>query len=228
MRAILLGSRELAPGTRHFDFEVESPGVLKFLPGQFISLKHTIDGKEMTRAYSLASPPDGNRFALCLNLVPHGHFSNYLFGLDPGAAIDMAEPLGFFTLRDTRRDAVFIATGTGIAPFRSILLHHLAGATGKITLLFGCRYPHTLLYREELEGLTRSHTNFTLIETVTRPDGEWQGRTGRVQGHLDEALSGRADVDVYICGLKEMVDDVRALLKQRGFDRKHIIYEKYD
>jgi ferredoxin-NADP reductase len=228
VRAILLGSRELAPGTRHFDFEVEGPSVLKFLPGQFISLRHRFDGNEVTRAYSLASPPDGNRFALCLNLVPHGHFSSYLFGLEPGAAIEMAEPLGFFTLRDPRRDAVFIATGTGIAPFRSMLLHHLAGETQKITLLFGCRYPQSLLYRDELEELTRSHAKFTLIETVTRPDAEWQGRTGRVQGHLDDALGGRGDVDVYICGLKEMVDDTRALLKQRGFDRKRIIYEKYD
>jgi ferredoxin-NADP reductase len=228
VRAILLGSRELVPGTRHFEFEVEEPGVLRFSPGQFISVRHTFDGKEMTRAYSLASPPDGNRFALCLNLVLHGHFSSYLFDLAPGEAIEMAEPLGFFTLRDTHRDVVFIATGTGIAPFRSMLLHHLPGAAQKIALLFGCRYPHTLLYRDELEELARQHANFTLIETVTRPDAGWPGRTGRVQAHLDDVLSGRTDVDIYICGLKEMVDEVRALLKQRGFDRKHIIYEKYD
>jgi CDP-4-dehydro-6-deoxyglucose reductase len=49
-----------------------------------------------------------------------------------------------------------------------------------------------------------------------------------VQSHLDEILEGRIDLDVYLCGLKEMVDDVRRLLKQRGFDRKQIIYEKYD
>ena len=228
MRAILLGSRELAPGTRHFEFEVEGQTSLRFQPGQFISLKHPFDGKEMTRAYSLASPPDGNRFALCLNLVPNGHFSHYLFELAPGSAIEMTEPLGYFTLRNPQRDALFIATGTGIAPFRSMLLHHLEHSQQKITLLFGCRYPYSVLYREELVELAGTHPNFTLIETVTRPEQGWLGRTGRVQSHLDEALAGRTDVDVYICGLKEMVDEVRALLKQRGFDRKQIIYEKYD
>lgn len=229
MRAILLGSRELAPGTRHFEFEVEGPAALRFVPGQFISIKHEFDGKEVTRAYSLASPPDGNRFALCLNLVPNGHISRYLFDLAPGSAIELAEPLGYFTLRHTGRDALFIATGTGIAPFRSMLLHHVSSSVEhQITLLFGCRYPHGLLYREELEELARRHPHFQLLATVTRPEAGWQGRAGRVQAHLDEALGGRTDVDVYICGLKEMVDEVRALLKQRGFDRKQIIYEKYD
>ncbi len=71
------------------------------------------------------------------------------------------------------------------------------------------------------------------MPTVTRPGPEWLGRTGRVQAHLDEALAVRTpeeidNIDVYICGLKEMVDDVRKQLKQRGFDRKQIIYEKYD
>jgi CDP-4-dehydro-6-deoxyglucose reductase len=49
-----------------------------------------------------------------------------------------------------------------------------------------------------------------------------------VQAHLEEALAGRRDIDVYLCGLKAMVDDVRATLKRQGFDRKQILYEKYD
>ena len=63
---------------------------------------------------------------------------------------------------------------------------------------------------------------------MTRPELSWQGRTGRVQQHLGEAIGDRRDIEVYICGLREMVDDVRARLKAMGFERKHIIYEKYD
>ena len=63
---------------------------------------------------------------------------------------------------------------------------------------------------------------------TSRPEPSWIGRTGHVQQHLLEAVGDRRDMDVYVCGLKAMVDDVRAQLKGMGFDRKQIIYEKYD
>ena len=61
-----------------------------------------------------------------------------------------------------------------------------------------------------------------------QPDAIWKGRTGRVQAHLAEAVGERRDIDVLLCGLKEMVDDLRRTLKEMGFDRKRIRYEKYD
>ena len=60
------------------------------------------------------------------------------------------------------------------------------------------------------------------------PCAGWTGRSGRVQQHLAEALAHRGDLDVYICGLKEMVNDVRARLKDAGYDRKQVFYERYD
>jgi ferredoxin-NADP reductase len=228
LQARFVRSLELAPEVRHFEFEITDRNEFHFTPGQFVSIKEEIDGRKLTRAYSIASPPDGNRFALCLNRVPEGLVSPRLFALEPGEEVEIQEPLGYFTLRHPERPAVFVATGTGIAPFRSMLLAAIP-ASGPITLLFGARHVHGLLYRAEFEALTRQHARFQFVPTVTRPDESWHGRTGRVQAHLDEALAHHAAVpDVYICGLKEMVDDVRALLKQKGFDRKQIIYEKYD
>lgn len=225
--------KELAPEVHHFEFEVPGVEHLSFTPGQFISVIDRENGKEVTRAYSIASPRAGNRFALCLNRVPEGIVSPWLFELHPGDEVEVHEPLGYFTLRHPGRRAVFIATGTGIAPFRSMLLDHLPRTQPHITLLFGVRYESGLLYREELEQLAGEYPNFKFLPTITRPEENWQGRTGRVQAHLDEALNIRtpeemSNIDVYICGLKEMVDDVRKQLKQRGFDRKQIIYEKYD
>ncbi len=228
MRARLLSFREIAPATRHFEFEVPGVDELHFKPGQFVSVVQSFDGREITRAYSLASKPDGNRFALCLNLIESGLVSKFLFGLEPGAEIEIGEALGYFTLRNPQRDALFIATGTGVAPFRSMLLQHLPEVTHKITLLMGCRYPEGLMYREELKQLAKDYPHFSFMPTVTRPHKSWTGKTGRVLEHLDEALADRQDIDVYICGLKEMVDHTRAQLKQKGFDRKQIIYEKYD
>ena len=229
MLARLIESVELAPEVRHFVFEAEGPDRLEFVPGQFVSLSAEVGGRTITRAYSLASAPgDGNRFELCLNRVPEGVFSGPLFQMKPGQTLEMKPPLGMFVLRQPPRDSLFIATGTGIAPFRSMLRAHLREGSPAFTLLFGVRYESHLMYRREFEEMAQAFSHFRFWPVLSRPEPGWMGRTGHVQAHLEEALGGRCDVDVYLCGLKAMVDDVRRILKGRGFDRKQIFYEKYD
>ena len=229
MKARLLSTRELAPGVRHFEFDLPALERFGFVPGQFMSLTGEFHGDEITRAYSFASPPSGNRFALCLNEVEGGHFSPHLFSLAPGREVDCTGPFGAFIFRRPLSDSILIATGTGIAPFRSMLLDRLPQESERhFTLIFGVRYARSLLYREDWEQLARQYPNFTFQPTLTRPDPDWNGLSGRVQAHILAALGERRDVDIYICGLKEMVNDVRALLKEQGVDRKRIIYEKYD
>jgi NAD(P)H-flavin reductase len=228
-RARLLETVEIAPDVRHFLFDVPSLSELAFSPGQFVSFTGILGDRSVTRAYSIASAPDGNRFELCLNQVKEGLLSPWLFTMQPGDDIEMTGPLGYFVPRKPFRDSLLIATGTGVAPFRGYLRAGiLEEGSPRVTLLLGARYQTGLLYRGEWEGLVRARPNFRFMPAITRPDNDWAGRQGRVQQHLDEALEGRTDVDVYICGLKAMVDDVRQILKQRGFDRKQIIYEKYD
>jgi ferredoxin-NADP reductase len=233
MRARLIQSVEIAPEVRHFVFEAPDVETLTFTPGQFVSFTDTVGEKKITRAYSIASAPDDtNRFELCLNLVTDGHLSPRLFSMQPGESVEMLPPLGQFVIRHPERDAVLIATGTGIAPFRSILRAHLSDASRAFTLLFGVRHEHSLMYRAEFEEMTRRYPHFRFLPTLTRPGPDWTGLTGRVQQHLIHALGEepgpRLDVDVFLCGLKAMVDDVRNTLKAMGFDRKQILYEKYD
>ncbi len=233
MQAKLIETIELAPGVRHFVFEAEPAGEVRFTPGQFVSLSDRVNGQEITRAYSIASAQaSGNRFELCLNRVPGGMFSPHLFALAPGDRVDMQPPLGTFVLRDPLRASLMVATGTGIAPFRSMLHTALAPESPSVTLLFGVRHESHLLYREEFEAMEREFRQFRFWPTLTQPPPEWTGRIGRVQAHLAEAIAATSvspsGLDVYLCGLKPMVDDVRRTLKERGFDRKQIRYEKYD
>jgi CDP-4-dehydro-6-deoxyglucose reductase len=235
MQAKLIEFVEIAPGLGHFVFEAQDGAELDFVPGQFVSFTTQIvtnetGAKQITRAYSLASAPHtgANRFELCLNLAPDGLFSHHLFRMKPGDTVEMRPPLGMFILRQPPRDSLFIATGTGIAPFRSMLKAHLGESSPPFTLLFGVRHESHLIYRAEFEDLARRHSNFRFWPMLSRPEASWTGRTGHVQAHLEEALAGRRDVDVYLCGLKLMVDDVRSRLKAAGFDRKQILYEKYD
>jgi len=228
VRARLLESREIAPDVRHFVFEIPEIEQFCFVPGQFVSFHADVNGHQFTRAYSIASAPSGNRFELCLNLVKEGHFSPLLFAMQPGDTIGMTGPFGVFFFRDPPRDSVLIATGTGIAPFRAMLPSRLpADPAHQYTLLFGARYQQGLYYRQEFEALASQFNNFRFWPTLTRPEN-WTGRTGRVQAHLADALGNRRDQNVYLCGLKEMVDSIRLTLKSLGFDRKQIVYEKYD
>jgi ferredoxin-NADP reductase len=229
MQARLLATRDLAPGVRHFEFDLPSVERFGFVPGQFMSLTAGIGEDEITRAYSIASAPDANRFALCLNEVEGGRFSPHLFGMTPGDEVTCHGPYGSFIFKRPASDSLLVATGTGIAPFRSMLQERLGqDREHRFTLIFGVRHEYGLLYREEWEAVAREYPNFDFRPTLTRPADGWTGGTGRVQGHVLEVLGERRDMDVYICGLKEMVNDVRALLKEKGVDRKRVVYERYD
>jgi ferredoxin-NADP reductase len=229
MIAKLLEFSDIAEEVRHFVFEAPEKEELEFVPGQFVSLSSVVNGKKITRAYSIASAPAGNLFELCLNRVIEGKLSPLLFDMQVGDTIEFQGPLGYFVLRHPPNDTVMIATGTGIAPFRSILKAQLeTHQEQRFTLVFGVRYERNIMYRDEFERLAADYPNFQFWPTLSRPGENWTGRTGHVQNHLMESIGERRDIDVYICGLKLMVDDVRARLKELNFDRKHIIFEKYD
>ena len=205
-----------------------------FVAGQWLSFKQLKpDGEELTRAYSIASPPEEDpRFALCLNRVQDGFMSNFLCDMKEGGEIACQGPFGDFILRPPMRDTVFIATGTGIAPFRSMLHWLLADESrhqGKqFWLLFGNRYEKDIYYHNEFQRLAGQHSNFHYLPTLSRGGVVWHGLRGYVQQHVPDIVQGRSDVHAYICGLDKMVKANRELLKSMGWDRKSIRYEKYD
>jgi ferredoxin-NADP reductase len=233
MTARLIQSTPLSEFTRQLEFEVQGAPQFGFVPGQWLSLTHTKpDGEELTRAYSIASPPDGKRFAFCLNRVQDGYMSNYLCDLEPGAEISGQGPFGNFILKPPLRDTLFIATGTGIAPYRSILQWLFADPSRHhekhFWLLFGSRYEKDIYYHEEFLQLASAHKNFEYLPTLSQGDANWKGLRGYVQDHVPGIVNGRTDMHAYICGLDKMVRANRELLKSLGWDRKSILYERYD
>ncbi|HXM11742.1 MAG TPA: FAD-dependent oxidoreductase [Terriglobales bacterium] len=234
LAARVLRSFLLSEFTRHIELEVKGVTRFGFVPGQWLSVKaNAPDGEEFTRAYSIASAPcDNGNFSFCLNRVQDGFMSNYLCDLDEGAEISFQGPFGDFILRPPLRDTVFIATGTGIAPFRS-MLHWLLAESDRqqerqFWLLFGSRTERDIYYREEFEQLAAEHANFHFLPTLSRASGEWKGLRGYVQQHLGEIVGMRNDMHAYICGLDKMVKANREQLKSLGWERTSIRYEKYD
>jgi ferredoxin-NADP reductase len=234
LTARLTRSIPLSEFTRHLELEVEGIPCFGFVPGQWLSVKATTpEGEEITRAYSIAAPPSENgRVAFCLNRVHEGFMSNYLCGLAEGAEITFQGPFGDFTLHPPLRDTIFIATGTGIAPFRSMLHWLLVDPERyrgrELWLLFGSRSEQDIYYREEFLRLAAAHSNFHFVPTLSRGAADWKGLRGYVQEHVQQIVGTRNDMHAYICGLDKMVKANRELLKSLGWESTSIRYEKYD
>jgi ferredoxin-NADP reductase len=234
--ARLVLSVPLSEFTSHLEFAVRDVPRFGFVPGQWLSLKaNTPDGEEITRAYSIASAPSENgrgHVAFCLNRVDNGFMSNHLCSLAEGSEITFQGPFGDFILHPPMRDTIFIATGTGIAPFRSMLHWLLADPQRhqerELWLLFGARSEQDLYYHDEFERLAAGHSNFHFVPTLSRASAEWTGLRGYVQEHVKEIVGDRKDMHAYICGLDKMVKANRELLKNLGWERTSIRYEKYD
>jgi ferredoxin-NADP reductase len=235
----------------HLEFAVEGMDHFAFKPGQFVSLvKEDSRGKMQTRAYSIASAQRANMLDLCVNRVEGGFFSNLLADMEPGQTLSFHGPHGMFTLRQPLTDAIFIATGTGIAPMRGFV-EHLFPDNGsslsngrKIWLVYGTRYPTELYYSDFFARKAAEHEDFEYITTLSRPEADWTGQRGYVQEHVgriasEHLASSAADtptaaegigfnIHAYICGLNEMVSANRERLTGLGWNKKQIIFERYD
>ncbi|HZQ70545.1 MAG TPA: FAD-dependent oxidoreductase [Terriglobales bacterium] len=232
--ARLAHSIPLSDQTKHLEFDVQGSPRFGFVAGQWLSLKQNKpDGEEITRAYSIASAPsEDNRFALCLNRVQDGFMSNFLCDMKEGDEISAQGPFGDFILRPPMVDTLFIATGTGIAPFRSMLHWLLADPARhqdrQLWLLFGSRTERDIYYHAEFLKLASEHLNFHYHPTLSRGGPTWNGSRGYVQEHVAKIVQGRTDTRAYICGLNDMIKANRELLKSLGCNRRAIFYEKYD
>jgi len=240
----------------HLEFKVEELSAFDFVAGQFVSLvAHEPSGKSQTRAYSIASAPRRNEFDLCVNRVEGGFFSNLLCDLKEGESLKFHGPHGYFLLRQPLTDSILIATGTGIAPMlgfaQALFPEHgpQAGADlsngREIWMVYGTRYASDIYYQEYFERLAAEHENFHYIATLSRPDEAWQGRRGYVQEFVEKIAAEHAakshaesepsvaegsgfNIHAYICGLNEMVAANREVLKKLGWQRKQIVFERYD
>ena len=236
--ARLLKSEVLSDQTKHLEFEVSELERFDFVPGQFVSMLAPKDGKTITRAYSIASAPRHRHFDICLNRVENGFFSNLLCDLNEGQELKFHGPHGLFVLRNPLRDSLLIATGTGVAPMRAFvqwLFEHPSRFAGRhLWLVYGTRYTKDIYYREQFEQMARQYPNFHYLITISRPEDTWTGERGYVQEHVKKIMLSRppeqrTDMDAYICGLNDMVSANRKLLMEEfGWDKKQVIFERYD
>ncbi|HEY3198503.1 MAG TPA: FAD-binding oxidoreductase [Nitrospirales bacterium] len=219
--AEVCGHRDLTHDVREIAVRLRDPATIAFKAGQFISFEIQQEGKKfpLTRPYSIASPPSrSDTLDLLLNLVPGGPGSSYLFSLAAGDVTQFKGPAGAFYLHDDHnRDHLFVATATGIAPFRSMLFTLFErGCSSAVTLIWGVRHQRDLYYQDELQALASTHPNFRFIMTLSRPDDGWTGERGRVTRLVEERITSVENLAVYLCGNSGMLKDVTDAVRKKG------------
>ena len=222
-------------------FKVRHDGEpVPFDSGQYMTIGVFADDKLWQRPYSVASAPseaaDGYEFYV--RLVPIIRFTTLLWRLQVGQQMRMTGPKGRFLLEpDDKRTHLFVSTGTGIAPFISMIRETLAQRRPRKTVvLHGVSYADELGYRDVLGGWERAGTYpLRYVPTISRPadprNAGWTGHTGRVEGVIGDVcreLGLRPDrTVVYICGNPEMILNVEGVLMNRGFPEFHVKKELY-
>lgn len=225
-----------------FRFICEDPDAVVFKAGQYLILHvPQSDGITKRKYYSISSPATGDRtFELLVKILPQGIGSDYLSSLELGAPATFEGPAGVFTLKDDDvhkgRSKIFIATGTGLAPVRSILLTHLPShPEEKFILFWGVQTKESAYYLDELAELKKKHSNFDYMLFLSRekelaPE-DAHFTLGRVNIGLERLKEVEKipfnSVDVYISGVREIVESLHKYTLELGADPGHIVVEKF-
>jgi benzoate/toluate 1,2-dioxygenase reductase subunit len=215
-----------SPSTIRFAIDVEEGAAPGFLPGQYVNV--AIPGTELTRSYSFSSAPGADRVEFVVRNVPNGRMSDYLANQAAvGDAITFLGPFGSFYLRPVTRPVLFLAGGTGIAPFLAMLgALERSGFPQPVRLVYAVTNDHDLVGLDELERIAGANPNFTCVTCVAAPDSA-HPRKGYATAHVEPAWMNDGEVDVYLCGPPPMVDAVRAWLTETGISPASFHYEKF-
>ncbi len=222
--------------SRRFWIEVPEVDSFDFKPGQFVTLDLPIHEQKNKRwrSYSIASAPDGtNIFELIIVLLEGGLGTTYLFNeVSIGSEILLRGPQGKFTLPEPLEEDVYlICSGTGIAPFRSMVhyLHQNKKPHQNIHLIFGCRKKADGLYINELKEMEQQEAGFFFHPCYSReeeiPDGSYKGYVHPVYELLTD--QGRKPAKFFLCGWKNMIDEAKQRILAMGYDKKAIHLELY-
>jgi ferredoxin-NADP reductase len=207
------------PTTKTFRFERRDGPVPPFRPGQYITLFIEVEGILTSRPYSLSSVPEAGYLDITVRDKAEGFVAPYLLKrVEVGHELESSGPAGTFYYEPLidGEDLVFLAGGSGITPFMSMIRHAVHRKRPlKMHLLYGSRRPEDVIFGGELARLADSRDNFGFSLVISEPPRGYQGLTGflsaeRIREHVGD-LEGKT---FYLCGPREMTDFCLAALKE--------------
>lgn len=231
--ATLVAKKNLSKNIFEFTFEILEDS-LDFVAGQYLLLK--IEDK--FRQYSISSSAlQKNTFQLTIELIEGGLASTYLSALNVGEKAGFKGPAGVFTLQDTDRDKIFLVTGTGVAPVKSMIETYLEGpGIAKLLLFFGLRSREDIYFFEEFKALAESHENFDFDICLTREESLAgldsqhfaQGRVHQVcDVFIEDSGSNINDYEYYLCGSRTIVESLKEYAIKNGIAKENLFFENF-
>lgn len=235
----------LAGSFQYLHLELDNPERIEFRAGQYLIL--TIDAAHgVRRNYSIASRPEmSHAVELLVDIKPQGLGSEYLKNLKPGDKVEFVAPFGNFIVQDecstlnaqrSTRQLLFVATGSGISPIRSMILDLLISKKyqGPIRLWWGMRREEDCFWVEDFDGLEREYQNFTWDLVLSQPPENWPLHSGHVTSHVlsyvqsqISSLKSQISVCFYLCGNRQMIEELSTKLAGFGINTQHIHTEKF-
>lgn len=198
------------------------PKEIHFQAGQYVIFN--IGPPKGNHTLSIASPPSQkSEIEILQSVAPQGPGSKWCMGLKPGDTAQFVGPLGKFILqKESLRPKVFVATGCGLAPIRSMIMDHPSGM-----LYWGLRHETDVFWNDELTELTRNHPDFRFMITLSQATETWKGARGRVTAHVVGETPNLTDSEFYLCGNRQMIVDMRRLLTDNGVPATRIFTETF-
>jgi len=227
--------RDLTHDIKELRIRLAEPPEIEFTPGQYVQLEAPAYGdnpEPVYRAYSISSPPsDKGHIELIIRRVPGGICTTWVFTmLRQGDTVSLNGPYGEFRLSETDREMVWIAGGSGMAPFWSIVRHmRERGIARKVTFFFGAVAPRDLFLVEELRQFEKEMPGFRFVPALSgNPDADsWTGERGLITQVVDRHVAAGTDAEGYLCGSSGMIDAAVKVLKAKGIPEDRIFYDKF-
>jgi Na+-transporting NADH:ubiquinone oxidoreductase subunit F len=228
---------DLTHDIKQLRIRLVEPAAIDFKPGQYIQLETPAYGSNpepVYRAYSMSSPPDDNTHVeLIIRLVPGGICTTWVFTrLKEGQEVRFNGPYGDFYLSQTDREMIWIAGGSGMAPFWSMVRHMDAhqDLARKTTYFFGAVRGHDLFFLQELGALDEKNEWFRFIPALSgaAPEDQWKGETGLITEVVARHVDDGAEAEGYLCGSPGMVDAAGKVLKDKGIGPERTFFDKFE
>jgi len=212
------------------------PDTLEFVAGQYVQLQAPAYGDNpdpVYRAYSMASPPsDSHVIELIIRLVPGGICTTWVFEmLKEGDEVLLNGPYGDFRLSDSQREMIWIAGGSGMAPFWSIIRHmDEKGIARKCTYFFGANKKRDMFLVDEFRAIEKKHDWFTFVPALSDPaaGSDWDGERGLITEVVDRRVEAGGEKEGYLCGSPGLINAAIKIIKAKGVPENCIYYDKFE
>lgn len=200
------------------------PADFTFAAGQFVQWLIPDEDSFVPRSYSIASHPTAETLCFAVKLLPNGIASTWLSQAKVGDEMTMRGPLGHFVQKEADKSALYVATGTGLAPIKGIIEDELINKQNKapLKLLFGVRHEEHVFWEEIFATLAKTYDNFSYAICLSQPKEDSTCLHGRVTVHVADQA---AYDEYFLCGSGPMVKEVRQMLLDKEVDLKQMHFE---